>query len=475
MTDASGLLDVPLYQFQADLALAARKALRQHQSVLVCLPTGGGKSYITAWMIVSALRRGHRVYFCVHRKDLLTQMAGTFRKFGIPFGYIAAGRPLNAYMPVQICSIQTLYRRLDLVPSPDVLIVDEAHFSGSKVYSAIIDKYKASGAYVVGKTATPWRLDGSGLGRHFDAMVTGPTVRELMDEGYLSDYRYFAPSKPDLTGIPMRMGDLARKQTEERMDKPSITGDAVRHYQKNALGKRAVAFCCSIKHSQRVAEAFNAAGVPTTHVDGDTPQKARMDVFRDFAAGRLQVLTSVGIFSEGLDLASLINQEVTIEAAILLRPTKSLSLFLQQVGRALRKKDAPAVILDHAANYLNFGWPDDDREWSLAPRLSKAKAEVTVAIKQCPDCFAVHRPAPVCPECGYRYVAVGREINEVDGELEEIDPKVARLHARKEQGLAFGLDDLIALGRKRGYKSPERWAAHVFTARARRNGKAANG
>jgi DNA repair protein RadD len=458
---------IELWDFQEILGTSARKALRKVLSVLVVLPTGGGKSIITAWMVKNAIAKGNTAYFCVHRKDLVTQMSGTFREFEIPFGYIAAGRKYNPFQPVQICSIQTLRNRLDKVPAPNILIVDEAHFSCSKTYSEIIDLYESKGTFIIGKTATPWRLSGEGLARHFKEMVVGPSVRELMDRGFLSKYKFYAPSKPDLSKTHSRMGDFVKEEIEEVMDRKTITGDAVKHYQKYAMNKKAVAFCVSIKHSQHVAESFRAAGIMALHVDGKTPHADRMKAFNAFADGEIKVLTSVAIFSEGLDLAALVGREVCIEAAILLRPTQSLSLFLQQVGRALRRKLEPAIILDHAGNYLRHGLPDDDREWTLSGRKKgkKKEEEAAVQVRQCPECYAVHKPAPICPECQYKYPIQSREVEENDGDLEELNVEEIRRQKRKEQGGANSIEQLIALGKARGYKNPASWARHVFNGR----------
>jgi DNA repair protein RadD len=175
------------------------------------------------------------------------------------------------------------------------------------------------------------------------------------------------------------------------------------------------------------------------------------------------------IFSEGLDLASLVGQDVCIEAAILFRPTKSLSMYLQQVGRALRKKDAPAIILDHAGNCKQHGLPDEDRDWTLADREKKKRLkkneEPEEKVKQCPNCYFVHSPLPKCPECGHVYEINAREVEHVEGELEEIDVLEARRVRKKEQGGAGSLDQLIALGTVRGYKNPAAWARHVYNSR----------
>jgi len=230
-----------------------------------------------------------------------------------------------------------------------------------------------------------------------------------------------------------------------------------------------VAFCVSIEHSENVALAFRAAGIMAVHVDYKTKPEDRMAAFKAFADGSVKVLTSVCIFSEGLDLASLVNQDVCIDVAILLRPTKSLSMYLQQVGRALRAKDYPAIILDHAGNSKEHGLPDEERDWTLdnwkKKKTKEGDDEKEERIKQCPICYAVHKPAPVCPECNHVYKVEAREVEERAGELEEVDIIAARRIKRVEQGNAGSLSQLIALGKSRGYKNPAAWARHVYNSR----------
>jgi DNA repair protein RadD len=211
-------------------------------------------------------------------------------------------------------------------------------------------------------------------------------------------------------------------------------------------------------------------------IDGTTPSEDRKAAFNAFADGYISVITSVNLFCEGFDLAAQVDRDVTVEAVLLYRPTQSLALHLQQIGRALRKKPEPAIILDLVGNLARLGLPDEEREWSLECRNKKAAPSVLV----CKECFASHDPAPVCPECGYVYEkaakdgpGLGRVLDEVDGELEEIDIEAMRRERKIEQAKARTLDDLVKLATARGYKSPEKWAAHVFTARQAKRGIAA--
>jgi len=458
-----------LRPYQTKIIDTARGYLREVSSVLIQAPTGAGKTALTASMLGTAASRGHRSFFICHRAELVEQAAATFTDVGISYGIIAAGYRGNPFAPVQIASIDTLKNRLDKVDAPALVVWDECHHVAAAGWTRVMHAYPQ--AKHIGLTATPWRLDGTGLGRHFARMVRGPSVRWLIENGYLSPYRAFAPSHPDLGNVHTRAGDYVQTELAAVMGKSAIVGDAIGHYRRLAAGKRAVAFCVSVKHSEHVAAEFRAAGFVAHHLDGTTPRDERRAAIKAFREGHIQVLTNVDLFGEGFDLPA-------IEAAILLRPTKSLSLYLQQVGRALRPFPGKqhALILDHANNIATHGLPDEDRDWSLADREKKragASDEPNFAVRQCPTCYLTHRPAPVCPHCGHVYERAGREIEQVDGELHEVDPSLVRDMRRREQASASTLDDLIRLAQSRGYKNPEKWAAHVLTARMAKKQRAA--
>jgi DNA repair protein RadD len=319
---------------------------------------------------------------------------------------------------------------------------------------------------VLGVTATPIRLDGQGLGvaagGFFDHLVIGPTVAELTARGYLSPAVVYAPkTRVDLSGVKTRGGDFATGELAAAMDKPTITGDAVAHYQRLCSGAPAIAFCASVAHAEHVAAMFGAAGYQAASVDGNMDSATRAARIADLGAGRLHVLTSCDIVSEGTDIP-------VVSAAILLRPTQSLGLCLQQMGRVLRPAPGKkyATILDHVGNVYRHGLPDDDREWSLEGRTKGAKAAAdpdTLAVRQCDQCFHVHRPAPRCPKCGFLYPVQERAIEEVAGELEQVDPTEVRRAVKQAQAAAKSLEELEALGRKLGHKPG--WARFVWQAR----------
>jgi superfamily II DNA or RNA helicase len=243
------------------------------------------------------------------------------------------------------------------------------------------------------------------------------------------------------------------------MDRPTVTGDAIAHYQRLAAGQQAIAFCCNVAHAISVCDAFKTAGIAAELLLGNTP--GREQVVADFAAHRIRVLVTVDVVSEGFDVPA-------ASCAILLRPTQSLGLYLQQVGRVLRPAPGKehAVILDHVGNVTRHGFPDDSRDWSLDDRMRRSKGTPAPSVRTCPECFAAFKPQPQCPVCGAQCVPIkSRVIRELAGELQEMK---RRTQQRQQQGQARTLKELIHLGQARGMKNPVGWAKHVYFARGQR-------
>jgi DNA repair protein RadD len=302
-------------------------------------------------------------------------------------------------------------------------------------------------------------------------MVEGPTTRELMALGDLSRYRAFAPGRPDLSGVRTVAGDYDRHQLAEAVDRSVITGDLIAHYQTKAAGLRAVYFCVNIGYSKRLARAFCNAGIPAMHLDGTSTSLERMMAARALANGEIKVLSNVSIMGEGFDLAAVAQADCNVECIGLIRPTQSLSLHLQQIGRGLRPKPDPCVILDHAGNIDRHGLPDDDRLWAL--EATKRKPARKAMVRTCPACLGVSPIAsPVCVCCGLPFEKEGRKLpDHVDAALVEIDPEARRLKMWRENEAADTLEKLKALGAKRGYKpywAVKYWQARL-AARARKN------
>lgn len=457
-----------LRDYQVDMYEEAKgKLLAGAKSILIQSPTGSGKTVLVAKIMQTVTSKGKRAWFNVHRRELVKQSVRTLTESaGLDIGVVAAGFQGNRHRDAQVCSVSTLMRRVHLMPSPNMLLWDEAHHCASKSWSDLIEKFPS--AVHLGMTATPERLDGTGLGNWYQHMITGPSVKHLIANGHLSPYRLFTPKAPDLTGVHTLGGEFNKKELNEVMSKSAVVGDAVSHYRKHALGKRAIAFAWSIESSIDLAEKFKKAGIPAEHVDGKTDEATRDAAMKRFIAGKTLVLTNVDLFSEGVDVPAL-------EAVIMLRPTQSLAMYLQQVGRALRlfpgKKEA--LIFDHAGNVEKHGLPDDDRVWTLEGRRGKPRDSDAMPVRQCPMCFrTVSAGADKCKHCGYKFEAKPREVEVIDGELHEVDLELVRREKYQEQVDAKSLDSLIALGKARGYKSPEKWANHIHKARlAKRAGE----
>jgi superfamily II DNA or RNA helicase len=454
---------IQLRPYQQQLLDEARTAYRGGvRSVLLQLATGGGKTVTASTVVHGAAEKGNGTWWLTHRRELADQASQTFHSLGIPHGTIRAGHVSDPRALVQVASIQTIANRLSDLPPPALIVFDECHHLGAASWERIFDAYPD--ARVLGLTATPWRLDGQGLGKWFGYMVSGPSTAELIEAGSLSPYRLFAPATPDLSDVATSAGDYQRGALAKAMDKPQIVGDAIGHYRRLCLGKRAVAFAAGVENSKHIAAQFNASGIPAEHVDGSMRNEDRDAAVERFRRGETLVLSNADLFGEGFDVPA-------IEAAILLRPTKSLSLHLQQVGRALRPSEgkAEAIILDHAGNSLRHGLPDDAREWSLEDRARRKKGEASEEpVRQCTGCFFVYRPAPRCPQCGHQPVVAVREIEQVDGQLEEVKraEQAAKLDRWKEERNCHTLEDWQALAAARGYKSG--WALIRWQARQRR-------
>jgi superfamily II DNA or RNA helicase len=454
---------IALRPYQQAMLDAARTSYRAgHRAVLFNLPTGGGKTVTASTVVHGAALKGRRVWWLAHRRELSEQASQTFHNLDIPHGMVNAGRVTDPAALVQVASIQTIARRHDRLPAPDLIVFDECHHIGAAQWEALFNAYPA--AKILGLTATPWRLDGQGLGKWFSEMITGPTVADLIANGSLSPYRLFAPATPDLAGVGTVAGDYKRGALSAAMNKPAIVGDAIGHYRRLCDGKRAVAFAAGVENSRAIAAQFNFAGIPAEHVDGSMPAEMRDAAVARFRRGETLILSNADLFGEGFDVPA-------IEAAILLRPTQSLSLYLQQVGRALRPAPgkSEAIILDHAGNSIKHGLPDDVREWSLTDREKRARREVSeVPVRQCEECFFVYRPAPSCPCCGHTPAVKAREIEVIEGTLEEVSRKAEQAKRERwaEERECDTLADWQALGRARGYKSG--WAYARWQARQAR-------
>lgn len=464
--------NIKLRDYQEVAVGEIRVEFRQGNTpVLFVLPTGGGKTYTFSYIAASASDKGRAVCIIVHRKELLLQASASLTALGIDHGLISPDFTPKRHAMVQVASVDTLLQRLKKQSYKfGLLIFDEAHHvvAGNK-WGRVYEQLGMP--HMLGVTATPVRTDGKGLGEHaggvFKAMVLGPSVVDLIARGMLINPKVFAsPIVPEIGDLKTnRDGDYNLQELAARVDKPRITGSAVAHYSKICPGSRAIVFCSSIEHAKHVAAEFNLAGYRFELLVGapHMSDSERTAVNKRLRRGEIHGACTVDLVSEGYDLPDL-------EACIMLRPTASEALFLQQVGRVMRPSPGKTTcyLLDHVANVgtlvdgefkRKHGLPNEARDWTLDGRKKKKKGpkeleEPKIDIKQCPECFTAHEAAPVCPGCGFEYPAKTRSLEQVDGELAEITAEMQermKAQQRSAQASAKSVDDMMAqLGYSRG-------------------------
>jgi len=399
------------------------------RSVLYPLSTGGGKSGVFNFIAAAISRNGRTAAIVVHRDELIHQNIRALELQGVPYGVIAPGYFPNRN-PVQVASVWTLARRLPDWPSFDLVVFDEAHHLPSSTFAKVRAHYPQS--YLLSVTATPARLDGIGLADYCEVLIQGPTMRELAEKHFLAPVDVFGPpTDVDLSHIHTRMGDFVQKELEGVMDKATITGSAVEHYGKLVPGRPAVAFCVSIKHCEHVAEQFRRAGYRAASIDGTMDTRQRQALIGDLSAGRLNVLTSCQLLTEGVDVPA-------AQAVILLRPTQSLTLFLQMAGRAMRPKPdgSPMILLDHVGNCLRHDCQTRNANGrSKGRQRTRRQMEAEVpGVRICPKCYAVFGAhLRKCPKCGHIIPVQSREIEEVPGQLVRLTPEERLAIWREEQ------------------------------------------
>ena len=393
------------------------------------------KSVIQATIAKNATDKGNRVLFLVHRIELCQQIADTFIRCGVDLNLC------------QIDTVQTVTRRLDVTDEPKLIITDECHHSLSKSYKNIYDRFPA--AVRLGFTATPVRLGSGGLGEVYSSMVEGVSTEWLIKNGYLSPYEYYSVKLVDTESLRVRAGEYVKGDVKELMGKSVIYGEAVKTWQKIASGKKTIVYCASIEASKDTVKQFQEAGVKAAHLDGTTAALERRKTIRDFRDGEITILSNVDLFGEGFDVPD-------CECVVLLRPTMSLTLHIQQSMRSMRyKKGKTAIIIDHVGNVYRHGLPDDVREWTLEAKRKKEENEQHV--KQCPMCFAVVKNTQAeCPICGHVFVQTPQERAEAEKKQAEIEriqrEDLIRAKPYEEYKKCTSFEELDSFRKAKGYK-----------------------
>jgi len=376
--------------YQVKAVEDCRQAYRDGaRSVLLVVPTGGGKTVIGSLVVAGAIAKGRRVLWLAGRRELVDQAAS---RMPVAAGVVMAGRALDIDAPIQVASIDTLAAR-GSIPPADLVVIDEAHHATAATWRAVIDAQPE--AMILGLTATPVRSDGAALGDVFDALVLGPTIRRLIDDGHLVPTHVLGPETP---GRALAMDPAAA-------------------WLRYGQGKPGFAFHRLVSESQAFVAQLVDRGIGAAHVDGNTPPKMREAAVAAFREGSIECLSSVGVFTEGVDVPR-------AEVCLLARGCDHAGLYLQMVGRVMRpyRGKHAATVVDLRGCFHRLGLPDVEREWSLSGVQGQPKGQAT--LRQCPECGCVYEPGgkAECPRCGYiekiePQAIVEREIKAARGPL----------------------------------------------------------
>lgn len=437
-----------------------------NKRILAVAPTGSGKGVILSEIIQAANDKGKTVLFLVHRREILFQIQEYLTAKMIPHGTILAGEEAYPHYPVQIATVQTLRSRMkrQFFTKADVIIVDEAHNATAKEYRAVIDAMQDN--LIIGFTATPCRASGKGLGTLFDVLINVATIKELTEKGYLVPIKYYAPSEPDLTGIKVTRGDYAEADIERVMNQPTLVGDIVENWVNIAQNRQTVVFTTTVRHSIAVCEAFNKVGIPAEHVDGMTDKALRAETIKRFKAGYTKILCNCSVFTEGVDIPA-------ISCVVMARPTKSLTLYMQAIGRGMRPFEGKTDMLyiDHAGACYEHGPVDEMTEWTLDEKTkngskeNEERKENEVRPITCEMCFMVYQGQLKCPQCGHTpdMTRLPKDVEYIDAELGLVCFKTKKVKKKRPPSMQekeAWYNQLQHIAIEKGYKSG--WVAHKY-------------
>jgi superfamily II DNA or RNA helicase len=450
------LISLRPYQEQAIATLRRSLAERIKRPMLMA-PTGAGKTVLMTSIAAGALAKGKRVIIVVPALELIDQTVRALGKAGIhAVGVIQAQHPLtDAAMPVQVASLDTLRRRM--IPDADVVLIDEAHRMSKFLVRWMSDEAWAHVPFI-GFSATPWS---KGLGRLYQRLIVATTTERLIADGFLSPFRVFAPSKPDLTKVRTKGGDYQLDDLAEVMSDKALTADIVRTWLERGQGRPTLCFAVDRVHAKTLREQFAAAGVATGYIDGMTPPEERNRVRKAFASGEYQVVCNVGVLTTGVDW--------DVRCIILARPTKSEILYTQIVGRGLRIAEGKddCLILDHSDTTMRLGFVTDIHHAHLdGGAMVENRSQVDDRVRQpveCPSCHYVRKPGiGHCPACGHVSTTV-TEVEVRDGRLVEVSA------ARKANRSAEWAEKISFIRQLKAYQietgKASGWVAHKYKAK----------
>lgn len=435
-----------LFDYQQDLIDKARNALAAgNQGVLIVSPPGSGKSVVISEIAKLTVKKGGHVLFFVHRQELVKQIKDSFKQQGVDLNHCT------------ILTVGKVANRLNILAKPDLIIVDESQHSRAKTYQKIFNYY--SDVPRLGFTGSPWRLSGKGFKDIYSAMVLGPTAKWLIENKKLAPFTVYGYQLGDKSTLKSgSTGDYTKKSLNN-YTKSIIHGDIVKSWLKFAKDRKTIIYCHSTSFSKEVAQSFRDAGINAVHADAKTPESKRDKIMVDFKEGKIKILCNVDLVSEGFNVPD-------CSCVVLLRPTQSLVIYLQQSMRAMRyQPNKHAIIIDQVGNFERFGLPDTDYKWTLEdrekhPRKDSGSTE-GLQIKTCPDCFAVIKAECVkCPICGHDFSIEIRKIKQKkDQELRAI--KAEKFHidliAKKKVSELTSFKELTMYAKAKHYKNGWPW------------------
>ena len=389
-----------------------------HKRIIVQQPPRTGKTVIMAEIARRTTAKGNRIMFLIHRKEVLSQAMTTFKQQNVKMNLATMGM------------VQSLTRHVGELTAPQLIFVDEAHHALAKSYRRILDSFP--NAYVLYFTATPIRTGHDQLDQIADDIIVGKSIQWLTEHHFLAPFHYYGLGDIDRSKLRKQNGDYSSSGMDEALSH-QIYGHIVEQYQRLASGKQAVVYCHSIGSAKKVTEQFRKANITVEEIDGNTDQITRDKLVQQFRDQQLTILVNVNLFTEGVDLPN-------VDCVIMARPTSSLALYLQFSMRCLNpRKGKTAIIIDHVDNFLNFGLPDNDRDWKQAivtkDKRKASNSDNGPALAQCSYCFGTFYRKDIhdgcCPLCGHALEKENKDYKIVNVDLQEIKENQAVKHRKQ--------------------------------------------
>lgn len=436
-----------LHDYQTEIVDKARNKIAEgNKGVLIQSPPGSGKSVIIADIIKKASLRKNKVLFLVHRKELADQITESLKFHGTDMN------------EVNVMTVVKAKNRLSILPKPKIIVTDESHHSKASTYKAVYDYYPNS--ILLGFTATPWRMNGTGFTDLYDDAIFGKSVKWLIDNEKLAPFKYLSVKLLDDKNLKKQHGEYTNKSIDDAFE-TGIYGDVVDNYIKHANGNKSILYAHKVQASIDFAKEFKEKGINAVHADAKTPKVERDKIMKDFKEGNIQVLCNVDLISEGFDVPD-------CTCVIQARPTSSLVLYMQQSMRSMRyQPNKQATIIDHVGNYTRHGLPDQEHDWEKYFKGGYKKKKSTntsegPTLKDCDICYTVFEVTPTtksCPSCGNEIVPEESDLKKIDAELEEITSfKIDYTlvdYNQKEQSELETLEDYYLFAKSRNFK--ESW------------------